>query len=425
MTHHRATGLGVLLIALVALMSPSLVHAQESSDRTTTVVFVYEAGSTPAQGAIVSMGLRRGIRDVPGVRFLHPVDQLMRLPYDEEVEMALQELESVADMVRTGDAVYAYQRADELVEIFERNLLRVRRAQLVDAYMLSAVGRCRAGHRRQCQNRMRQVIAFREGLEYDEERYGADARDVFNRVRLRTINGRRGTLIVETEPPGAEIYIDGRSFGPSPIRADGLLEGGHYVTIKDVNHLKQIRRIEVGANRETTEMVVLDPNPQAALIASDRVQEHLRAELGEPRAQRTIQSLGRTLRTSQVIVGVLRPAAGNQVHVQLYLYHMRTQLLQSQTQATLSLDEAGMERAAALATELYQGVDLEGGIEAPEDDTEIHGPQPEIYEQWWFWTLVVGGAAAVVVGIAAGILIPSQDGPADGFFRFEAQSPLP
>jgi len=420
----RQTALWIALL-LSSVAVPPRVEAQEDGT-TTTVVFVYEAGTTSAQGAIVSMGLRRGIDNVAGVRFVHPVDQLMELPYDEGLEAALTELDPVADMVRTGDASYAYQRADELVEIFERNLLGVRRSQLVDAYMLSAVGRCRAGHQRQCQDRMGEVIAFREGLEYDEERYGSDSREVFDRVRLRAINGRRGTLIIETDPAGAEIYIDGRSYGPAPVRADGLLEGGHYITIKDVNYLKLMRRAEVRGSGETTERYVLDPNPQAALITSESVQEHLRAELGEPRAQSTIQSIGRTLRTSQVIVGVIRPAAGRQVHVQLYLYHMGTQLLQAQSEVTVSLDEGGMERAATAATELYQGVDLEGGIEAPHDDTRIVGPQPEIYEQWWFWTALIGGAAVVAGGIAAGVVIGGQStGPPEGFFRFEAGSPLP
>ncbi|MCB9598263.1 MAG: PEGA domain-containing protein [Sandaracinaceae bacterium] len=403
----------------VATLASSVAHAQD--ERTTSAVFVYEAGATIEQGAIVSMGLRQGVADIPGLRFVHPVDAMTRPPYDQAVEDGLQELDSVADMVRTGDAAYAYQRADELVELFERNLLRVQRQQLVDAYMLSAVGRCRAARRRECEQRMAEVIAWREGLTYDSARYGDSAQDVFDRVRARATSGARGTLIVETEPAGAEVYVDGRSYGPSPVRVDGLLAGAHYITVKEVNHLKQIVRTEVRGGRETTERVVLDINQQADLVASEAVQAHLRGEVGEARAQRTVQSVGHELGTSQLMIGVLRPAAGDRVHVQLYLYHMVTQHLQAQAEATLSVDDAGIARGAELARQLYAGVDLEGGIEAPEDDTEIIGPQPEVYEQWWFWTAIAGGVVAVAIGIIAGVVVASDSaqGPPDGLFRFE------
>ncbi len=408
-----------LLLSLTLSLGASVAHAQD--ERTTSAVFVYDLGATIEQGAVVSMGLRQGIAEVPGLRFVHPADAMTRPPFDQEVEDALSELDSVADMVRTGDAAYAFQRADELIELFERNLLRVQREQLVDAYMLSAVGRCRAARQRECETRMAGIVAWREGLTYDEARYGEETRPTFDRVRARATSGARGTLIVETVPPGAEVYVDGRSYGPSPVRVDGLLAGFHYVTVKEVSHLKRIVRLEVRGGRETRETVALDENPQAQLVASEAVQEHLRGEAGEPRAQRTVQSVGRELGTTQLIVGVLRPAAGDRVHVQLYLYHMVTQHLQAQAEGTVSVDEAGMAQIAELARELYQGVDLEGGIEAPEDDTQIIARQPEVYEQWWFWTAIGGGAAVVAAGIIIGVVVAeeSAQGPPDGQFRFE------
>jgi hypothetical protein len=336
--------------------------------------------------------------------------------------MAMDELEPIADMVRTGDARAAYRRADEIIAMFEQNLVAVRRSQLVDAYMLAAVGRCQAGQTRDCEDRIRGIVAFRESIEYDAERYGPRSQEFFDRARARALTGARGTLVIETEPAGAEVYIDGRSYGPSPVTAEGLLAGQHYVTVKELGYEKLIARADVRPGRASEERYELDQNARSQLIVSPEAQAAIRGELGEPRAGDAIRSLGNTLGTAQVIVGVLRPAAGNQVHVQLYLYHVHTRLLQAQQEATVTVDEGGMERARQIAVELYRDVDLSGGIEAPVDAAR-NGRQPELYEQWWFWTIIAGGAAVVAAAIGAGAAIGSSESVPGGFIRWQGTLP--
>jgi hypothetical protein len=411
------------LAAATLAPSAALAQGEDAPTVTTSAVFLREAGATAAQSAIVSIGLRRGLREVEGVRFVHPVDVLSTPEYSQEVQDAIDELEPVADMVRTGDARYAANRAAEIAELFEANLERVRRSQLVDAYMLSAIGECQAGRRRECEEQLAEIIAWREGLQYDPERYGPESEEVFQRVRARSLSGARGTLVVETEPEGAEVYIDGRSYGPSPARAEGLLAGHHYVTIKEIGHLERIVRADVRGGREEVARYELTPNPRARLIVGEEAEAAIRGELGTQRAGDSVRSMGNTLGVTQIIVGVLRPAAGEQVHVQLYLYHVHTRLLQKQTEATLTTDEAGMERARQIAIDLYEGVDLTGGVEAPEDDTVIAGPQPEIYEQWWFWAAVIGGAALVAGSIAIGATVATDQQIPDGVLRFTGELP--
>src|SRR5690606_3119634 len=235
-----------LVSLLLVLLAPT---ASAQDGVVTSAVLLREAGATIAQASAVSIGLRRGISGVDGVSFVHPVDALSAQVIGEELQMAIDELEPIADMLRTADPVAAYERADAVIEIFEQNLEAVRRSQLVDAYMLAAIGRCQAGERRACESRIRDIVAFRESLEYAVERYGPESADIFDRARARALSGARGTLIVETDPPGAEVYIDGISYGPSPATAEGLLAGAHYVTVKELGYEKLIARAEVRAGR--------------------------------------------------------------------------------------------------------------------------------------------------------------------------------
>lgn len=411
------------LLAIVLNAAPALAQDDEAAGGvTTSAIFIREAGTTIAHASAVSIGLRAGMREVEGVSFVHPVDVLSTPPVSEELQGAFDELDPLADMVRTGDAREAFRRSDEIVDLFEANLAAVPRARLVDAYMLTAIGRCQAGMMRECEERIRQIVAFRESLEYDVERYGPEGLEVFDRARSRALSGARGTLVVQTEPEGAEIYIDGRSYGPSPVRAEGLLAGQHYVTVKEIGFEKLIARADVRAGRDNDAIYTLEPNPRSQLVVSQEAQAAIRGELGEPRAGDSIRSLGNTLGTTQVIVGVLRPAAGGQVHVQLYLYHVHTRLLQAQEEATLTLDEAGEERARQMAIELYQGVDLQGGIDAPEDGVIARG-QAEIYEEWWFWTAIGGGVLLVVGAVVAGVLLGGAPNVPGGFWRAQGEIP--
>ncbi|UJR85926.1 PEGA domain-containing protein [Sandaracinus amylolyticus] len=422
--------LAIGAVLAIALGLAGRAHAQEGEEGdsaesvTATAVMLLEGGATAGQGATVSIGLRRGLSEVGGVRFVHPVDVLSPTPFDEDVQFAIEELEPLADQVRNGDARDAAERADRIVELFEQRLEAVRREQLVDAHMLAAAARCQMRRARECEEGFARVLVFREGQEYDASRYPPGAQEAFDRARARTLAGPRGTLVVETDPAGAEIYVDGRSYGPSPVRVDGLLRGDHYVTIKHLGYERVIRRATLEGN-ESRVRYDLAPNERAQLVASQEFQRVLRGELGEERAGANLRSLGNTLGAAQVIVGVVRPIGDHEMHVQVWLYDIRTRFLLATREGTITHDEAGMVTARQMAIDLYRGVDLGGAIAAPEDDDGPGGPHersPELWEQWWFWTAVGVVLVAGGVGIGAGVAASSPGVP-DGWTRASGTLP--
>lgn len=389
---------------------------------TASAVVIPEGGATDGDAAIVSIGIRRGLADVEGIDFVHPVDALSPPAISEDLAFAFEEIEPLRDQVRDGDARDVLDRADALIAMFEENLPAVRREQLIDAYMLAAVARCRLNRRRECEEVMARIVVFREGYEYDSTRFPEEFAEVFTRVRDSTLSAARATLEVVTEPAGAEIYVDGRSYGPSPVVVPDLLVGDHYITIKHIAYEKAIVRATVERGGSTASYA-LAPNERSRLVASPEALAAIRGELGEERAGSSIRSLGNTLGAAQVVVGVVRPA-GDSLHVQLFLYDVRTRFLLGRGELTLTRDEAGMEQARAAAVELYEGVDHTGAIAAPIDE-EGDGPttrSPEVYEQWWFWTAI----GVVVVGVAVGVgvgVATSGPGVPDGWTRIETTIP--
>lgn len=413
----------VMFASLASLLFvTSVARAQEDAPNAvvTSALMITEGGATDAQAASVSIGLRRGLGEVPGIDFVHPVDVLSPPIISEDLQFALDELDSRADQVRDGDARDVMESVDVILQLFEANLEAVRREQLIDAYMIAAISRCRLRRQRECEEMFAHVVTFREQHEYDATRYPAEYQDSFERVRARVTAGPRAALAVTTEPAGAEVYVDGRSYGPSPAIVPDLLVGDHYVTLKHIASVKTIRRatVEAGGSSVT---YTLAPNERSRLVATPEAQAAIRGELGEQRAGSAIRSLGGTLGAAQVIIGIVTPETAETVHVHAYLYDMRTRFLLSQQEASMGTDEAGMEIARQLAVDLYRGVDLSGAVAAPEE--ALHDTverRVELYEEWWFWTVI--GVAAVGIGVGVGVgVATSQPGVPDGWTRLDGQ----
>ncbi|GAB4211316.1 MAG: hypothetical protein OHK0013_32920 [Sandaracinaceae bacterium] len=413
-----AVAFGLLVTALVL---PGRASAQEGVSAVSVSALVIPEGNvTEGEASIASIGLRRGISEVAGVRFIHPVDVLSPAETTEELQFGLEEIESRANQLRDGDAQDVAESTDALITLFEEHLDAVRREQLIDVYLINALARCRLGQQRECESRLARIFVFREGHTYDPERYPPDLQPVFDRVRERVTGGPRTTLEIVTEPAGAEVYIDGRSYGPSPARADDLLVGDHYVTIKMLDRARLVRRVNAPRNGGRV-VLELAPNPRARLVASPEALAAIAGELGESRAGANIRSLGTTLGAAQVVVARLVRSEGTTT-LDAYLYDVRTRFLLAHREAALEGEEEGIEQARLLAVELYQGVDLSGSVAVVDDGGPERRAEP--WEEWWFWTSIGVAVVAVGVGVGVGVGLASQ-GPAvpEGWTRIEGTVP--
>lgn len=419
----RSFALLLVSAALAFVLAPSARGEAQEGDRSAVSVsalVIPEGNVTESEAAMASIGLRRGITEVSGVRFIHPVDVLSPPETTEELQFALEELEARANQLRDGDARDVAESTDALIDLFEQHLDGVRREQLLDVYMINALARCRLNQTRECETRLARVVVFREQHAYDAERYPAEFATVFERVRQRVTSGARTSLEVTTTPAGAEVYIDGRSYGPSPARAEDLLVGDHYLTIKMLDRTKLVRRVSVPRGG-TTVRLQLEPNPRARLVASPEALAAIASELGESRAGANLRSLGTTLGAAQVVVARLsRNETGSNLDV--YLYDVRTRFLLAHRETPFEATEEGAEQARLLAIALYEGVDLSGTVTVAEEEQPERRVEP--WEEWWFWTTIGVAVAAVGVGIGVGVSVASE-GPnvPEGWVRIEGNVP--
>jgi len=408
---------GSVWLALVAATAGA--RAQDGDGRddrrvTSTVLVISDDGVPLAQSTTIGIGLRRGISGVRGVRYVDPADQLAARGVPEEVDDAIQQLDALADQLRSGDAEDAATRLEAMLALFEQNLVSVKRATLVDAYMLGAIAGCRLNRRRRCDEGFERVLVFREEATYDSRRYPSEYAARFDEARSRVGVRARTTLTIATEPEGAEVFIDGRSVGPSPATADSLLPGDHYVTIKLLGYEKKIERVTVP---ETGGEAHLDLRPLRDMLMVQQTLPRIRQGLGEQRAPNMLARFATSrLAVDQCAVAVLSPDAGGDVRVEVFLYDIRSRLLLSRRAATVPSGEHAQDEAGRLGTTLYRNVDLTGQVAAPED-TVIVDPAPPLWARWWFWTavgvVVVSGIVAIVYATRSEQTVP------EGFTRID------
>jgi len=417
-TFARWTSVAAACVAIAAATSGT-ARAQEGDGRgprrvTSTVLVISDDGVPVGLSTNIAIGLRRGISGVQGVRYLDAADQLAARGVPEEVDDAIQQLDAIADQLNTGDAEDAARRLDEMLALFEQNIASVKRATLVDAYMLSAIAGCRLNRRRRCDEGFERVLVFREEATYDAQRYPSEYGARFDEARSRIGVRARTTLTIATQPEGAEVFVDGRSVGPSPATADSLLPGDHYVTVKLLGYEKQIERVTVP---ETGGEAHLDLRSLRDILMVQQTLPRIRQDLGSERASNMLVrfATGR-LAVDQVAVTVLRPDTGGDVHADVFLYDIRSRLLLARRAATVPGGERAQEGASRLGTMLYRNVDLTGQVVAPED-TVIVDPAPPLWKRWWFWTavgvVVVSGVVAIIYATRSEQTVP------DGFTRID------
>jgi hypothetical protein len=389
--------------------------------RVKVAAFIFPALEIDANVATeVMAGLRRGLREDARLEYVDPSDALEASRVEEGTEppstRGAQLLETAASRASQGHWTHVVKLLDEAIELFESDLTNARRTDLVDASLLWGVAQCKLRRAKVCQSAFRRVVTFRESVEYDTAVLPADVAPMFQEVRDETLAGPRGSIRIESEPPGAEVFVDGRFIGAAPTRAEGLLAGDHYVTLQLAGYERSVHRVVVQTDFEDTVTFELLELDNAALLRDALAAA--REEMGAPRVGPGMRDLWSLLLVDQVILGEVRRVEDSDEFVAtLYLYDLRTNHGLRRIENRLDWSSPDMTGAEQLAVEIYRDVDLSGRIQPRE---ELPPPPPEepvpFYRTWWFWTI----AGAVVIGTTIGVASAlAPQGESDGSGQLE------
>lgn len=204
----------------------------------------------------------------------------------------------------------------------------------------------------------------------------------------------RGTLEITSIPEGAEVTVDGRHRGSTPVLIPDLPMGLHVVAVELEGHARQVIEVKVG-ERSRSVSVPLSPHPQTGQVMTQLF--GLRQTQGPARLA-GLADLSQRLGLDRLLVVFAAADAGGQ-SLEAALYDLPRERLLARQALRVSLSPASTELLPLALWRPRRPAPVLRSVPAP--------PRPAVsqtpwYRRWWVWTLVGAAvAAAVIIPLAA------------------------
>lgn len=413
LTRLALSGLAALLCGLVATAALA-----DKPQKTRVTVFLVPAKGFKAQTlARITRAFSKILRKNPNLD-MEDSDKLLVQYSGEapitEIATAKQASSQGLEALKAGNAEAAIQALEQAFTTYEQVLAFVKKRTVARTLMALAVAQAEAGQKRLALANFVRLLTWRPHLRYDTANFDSRHIPLFEKARAVVERKKRGSIELVTTPPGAKAYVDGRFMGVTPTVAFGLKVGEHWATFKKPGFVKAALKIEVSPTSQKRYEQELRRSEKFLLLKQSLATA--RQGLGRARANSGMTDLRSFLYIDQAVFAAVGYAGPGRVHIQAYLYDLRSKLRLNYSAMTVETHKlAGIER---LASQLYLNVRYDGSLEAP---PEAPPPEPEkrtpIYAAWWFWTAVAAGvAAAIVLPVTLWPESDTCDGPC-GFVR--------
>ncbi len=280
----------------------------------------------------------------------------------------------------------------------------IKKQELADAMMLLAVAHTQKGLRSKANGDLIRLLTWRPDYQPEGIDVPAALLAQIDEARRAVGKLRRGEVLVQSEPPGAQVFFDGRYVGVTPIKVADQVVGDHYVVLRKLGYKKGLRIAGV-EGKPTTVQARLVSSEKYLLVRQATAQ--LAPHLGDERLDKTLSVLRDGLFLDHAIFVRISPEPEGRLRLLGYVYDLRSRsLLRSHGQVVARSEGEEAERQMTkLADGLYQGVDYSGLLQAPPaPPPKVAERRLPVYKRWWFWTAagaIVAGGAAVAIGVSA------------------------
>jgi hypothetical protein len=263
--HMMASRLRHLPI-LASFLVLSLRPADASATRLASVV--RGAGAGADKGAAFASYFARYYMTEDGRYDVVDLNTVLGVP---EIEQASKAFGQADELIQK--AMSAYETLDldpavdylgQAVQKFEKNagfLIDVK--DVANALMLLGAVHILRGEEKTGAERLAQALAINPAVEPDPRIFNPSMRQVFQKVADGLGRKAKATLSLTSSPSYAEVYVDGKFYGITPMAVPQLSEGRHFVRLSRDGYKSWGDVVSVVAGREGATNGVLRPIKRA------------------------------------------------------------------------------------------------------------------------------------------------------------------
>ncbi len=363
----------------------------------------------------------------------------------------LDTIESAHLLLARGKQQYDNLELDPAIEALSkaRELFRKAAGRLgdgeeyVEALLFLGASHILSGDSELGSGAFRQVALFDKRRALDPKLFPPSMIDIFKRVKSEVAAAPVGMVQLKSNPPAAEVYLNGVYKGVTPLTLAKVSEGTHFVRLEKDGYLPWGQLVDFFATHE--ERVEATLQASAGLEQFKERAAKLLGDLDEEPPRPAVVQFGQWLGVDRLVVLQVKQR-GSEVNAEALLAQIEPPKRLAHRSAKFDFTNASfMARADAFSTSLYRQVELPpvggGGGESDgggalavaqcnsDSDCALgeicdrasgscvpEGPRGDaIYEKWWFWT-IVGGVA--VVGAGTGVLTWYLLQPQQGAIEF-------
>jgi tetratricopeptide (TPR) repeat protein len=222
--------------------------------------------------------------------------------------------------------------------------------------------------------------------------------------------GPFGGFRVETDPPNAEVYVDGRFRGITPTTIAGLTVSPHVIAVKKDGYTRSTQRLVVSKTELLSITATLDPARRKPQF--DALKQRILADLkmtGADIIHEGIRMAGALLFSELAIVAHITGEPTTK-HIALYLFDIASQKLLLRQEVDVDWSKRNRLAIIKLMSGFTQ-IDYTEALAANMPQTKspsASGADDSVLGKWWFWTII---GASVAGGATAAILLTMDDGP--------------